>query len=441
MTGSNRRSSRIATFLFKPSRVPLWMLLLAFAHAATAAAQRPTTSGPPDSIMAMVGVYRAGVAHDIAIAPVRTPAGWMFLLADEQTDQVRLLAPTGRGAYAVGSEFTRPIPPEWTLRFTPETRPTALVIEGNGTEPPFTAKRIPFDAVPISFHNGATRLEGFLLRPSVRRSRLPLIALAHGSEDNDRYSFGPIPWVLASQGYAVLLYDKRGTGASTGDWRTAGVEEYADDLVAGIQAMSKRPEIDPARIAVLGTSEGCWVAPLAASRLAAIKAIAAICGGAGTKGDAYVYKMRRAAEADGKSAAAVDSVVRDAEQLVASSVRNAKTGASPTGFDRRLAYDPTQDWQRFKGPVLYMGGEADVLISGPDAALWFRRLFAEAGNVDVTIRLWPRTHHSLLLGVTGDPVEFQTLRGIKQLAPGYWDVLLHWLDVEVRSPHVRRAGS
>ena len=408
--------------------VPWLTLCLACALPAAGAAQLPAPSGPPDSVMALAGVFRAGKAHDITIVPFRTPAGWILLLADQQTDQLRLLAPAGKGVYTAGSEFTKPTPAEWTLRFTPPARPTELRIEGTGVR--FTAKRVPIETVPLSFHNGTTRLEGSLYRRAERGSRKPLIALAHGSEDNDRYSFGPIPWVLAAQGYAVLVYDKRGTGASTGDWSSAGLEEYADDLVAGIQAADKRPDIDATRIAVLGVSEGGWVAPLAASRSTAIKAIAAISGGARTKGDAYVYKVRRTAEASGRPAAAVDSTVQAAEQLVASSVRNAKAGGS--GFDRRLAYDPTQDWRRFKGPVLYMGGEVDVLESGPEAALWFRRLFAEAGNVDATIRLFPRAHHSLLLGVTGDPSEFRTMSGITQLAPGYWDVLLHWLEVEVR---------
>jgi len=409
-------------------------LLLACALTTTAAAQA-SASGPPDSTIAMTGVFRAGKAHDIAIAPFRTPAGWSLIMADVQSDQLRLLAPIGRNTYTAGRELARPTPTEWTLRFTAGKGLTELVIEESGTGQRFTAVRIPIEIVPVQFHNGGVQLEGSLYLPSVRHSRLPLVALAHGSEDNDRYSFGPIPFVLASQGYAVLAYDKRGTGASTGDWASAGLEEYADDLVAGIVAISRRTEIDTARIAVLGVSEGGWVAPIAASRSTAIKAVVAITGGARTKGDAYVYKMRREAEAGGPSAAAVDSVVRAAEETVASSVRRATTGQSPSGFDRRIAYDPTQDWRRFRGPVLYMGGEADVLESGMDAALWFRRLFAESGNVDATIRLWPRAHHSLLLGVTGDPSEFRSLRGITQLAPGYWDVLLHWLDVHVRSAH------
>jgi pimeloyl-ACP methyl ester carboxylesterase len=287
--------------------------------------------------------------------------------------------------------------------------------------------------VPVSFANGGILLKGFVYRPKNSTRDLPLIALAHGSEESDRYSFGPIPLVLASRGFAVLAYDKRGTGLSSGDWKSVGLEEYADDLVAGIRASIAGGGIDTSRIAVLGLSEGGWVAPLASSRFPTISAIAAISGGARTKGDAYVHKVRRASEASGASPAGVDSTARVAQQFVQAATERVRLGKSPTGLDRRLAYDPTKHWRQFKGPILYMGGEADVLESGPLAADWFRQVSVETGNPDVTIRLWPRTHHSLILGVTGEPSEFQTFRGIKQLAPGYWDVLIGWLDRYVRA--------
>jgi hypothetical protein len=113
----------------------------------------------------MTGVFRAGRAHDIAIAPFRTPAGWMLLMADEQSDQLRLLAPGGKNIYTAGAELARPTPPAWTLRFTPETRPTELVIEESGTGLRFAAKRTPIGMEPISFQNGAIRLEGSLFPP------------------------------------------------------------------------------------------------------------------------------------------------------------------------------------------------------------------------------------------------------------------------------------
>jgi pimeloyl-ACP methyl ester carboxylesterase len=357
----------------------------------------------------------------------------MLMMADVLTDDLRFLTTAGADAFTAGPETVRPTPVASQIGAVRNgVTIQRLTVKNEGMSALVVARRIPIDALPVAFANGQVRLKGFVYRPRSAKRKLPLIALAHGSEDNDRYSFGAIPLVLAANGFAVLAYDKRGTGESTGDWRPVGLEELADDLVAGIRAVSGRRDIDASRIVVLGVSEGAWVAPLATSRFTGIKAIAALSGGARTKGDAYIYKTRRREQAAGRSAAAVDSTVKEAEQLIAASVRSASAGQSARGFDRRVAYDPSAHWRQFKGPVLYMGGEADVLESGPEAAQWFRRLFAESGNLDVTIRLWPRAHHSLLLGVTGEPSEFQTLRGIKQLAPGYWDVLLRWLSKSTR---------
>ena len=398
---------------------------------AQARTQSKPPPGPPDTLLAYTGVFRIGAAHDVAIAPFRAGPTWMLLLADTQSDALRFLTPAGADTLTAGPEVIAPTPVEWTVTAHRSAGAVAAIaMRCARTSATFEGRRVPLDVVPVSIANGSVRLEGSLHRPRGRRGRLPLIALAHGSEEADRYGFGPIPLVLAANGFAVLAYDKRGCGASTGDWSSAGIDELADDLVAAIRAVSQRPDVDPSRIAVLGTSEGGWVAASASSRLRAIRAIVAISGGARTKADAYVHKIRREREAAHASPAAVDSAVEEAEALVAASADRVRRGTA-TGFDRRLSYDPTGDWRAFRGPVLCMGGEADVLDSGPAAADWFGRLFERAGNSDATIRLWPRAHHSLLLGVTGDPSEFRTLRGIQQLAPGYWDVLLRWLDVHL----------
>jgi len=409
-------------------------LTISLTMASAVRGQRAASSVPPDTLLAYTGVFRMGAAHDIAIAPFRTPSGWMLLLADVQTDALRFLTPTGRDSFTTGSET---LPSTVIESRISAVRDGAVIrsmtVKAEGATTSAIARRIGVDVLPITFTSGPIRINGFVYRPSGARRKLPLVALAHGSEDSDRYSFGPIPLVLAAQGFAVFAYDKRGTGSSTGEWGPAGLEELADDLVAGIRAVQKRPDIDPARIAVLGVSEGGWVAPIVASLLPGIKAIAAISGGARTKGDAYIHKIRREQHAASASVAASDSAIRDAEMLIAESARRVAARDSARGFDKRVSFDPTELWRRYRGPVLYMGGEADVLESGPAAAEWFSRLAAESGNPDVTVRLWPRAHHSLLLGVTGEPSEFRTLRGIKQLAPGYWDVLLRWLTEHLGS--------
>jgi hypothetical protein len=74
-----------------------------------------------------------------------------------------------------------------------------------------------------------------------------------------------------------------------------------------------------------------------------------------------------------------------------------------------------------------MAGADDVLEPAARSTAWVERTLHEAGNLDVTVKLFPRGHHSLLLGVTGTPSEFATMRGISQLVPGYWEVLTGWL--------------
>jgi dipeptidyl aminopeptidase/acylaminoacyl peptidase len=290
------------------------------------------------------------------------------------------------------------------------------------------ARRVALRAVPVAFTNGGVRLLGtLLLPPGSHRGPYPAIVFAHGSEDNDRHSFGPVPYVLAGHGYAALVFDKRGTGQSSGSWREAGLEPLADDVAAAVRLLGARSEVDPRRIGIVGFSEGGWVAPLAAARTPLVRFIATISGGGLTKGDAYVHKNRRLAEEAGLTGRALDSAVAAAETTIAESRERVRGARSPSGFDRRVTYDPADDWRRFRGPVLAMAGADDVLEPAARSTAWLERTLREAGNLDVTVKLFPRGHHSLLLGVTGTPSEFATMRGISQLVPGYWEVLTGWL--------------
>jgi dipeptidyl aminopeptidase/acylaminoacyl peptidase len=288
-----------------------------------------------------------------------------------------------------------------------------------------TARRVPFRVRPARFADDDVVLEGTLYVPASPGPH-PAVALAHGSEDNDRHSFGPVPFALVSRGFAVLVYDKRGTGRSTGSWRTVGVEPLAQDLAAGIAWLQKQPGIDPRRIGVYGTSEGGWVAAAAGAGTPGLAFVVTASGGARTKADAYLHKVRRQLEDTLLSPSARDSAVRATVAFLDSS-RARASRADASGFERRLAFDPTEDWRRVTAPVLHLEGEFDVLQSGAAAAAWYEALHRRAGHTDATTKLFPKAHHSLLQGVTGTAAEFDSAEGISQMATGYWDVLLGWL--------------
>ena len=84
---------------------------------------------------------------------------------------------------------------------------------------------------------------------------------------------GALARALAGAGLVTLTYDKRGVGASPGDWRTAGLGDSTDDARAALTALRARPEVDTSRVVVLGHSEGA----IHAGRLGADASAVLVC--------------------------------------------------------------------------------------------------------------------------------------------------------------------
>jgi len=173
--------------------------------------------------------------------------------------------------------------------------------EGEGS---FSLRRVasvplPYKSEAVSFHNGGVTLSGTLLIPRTDGPR-PAIILVHGSLAETRW--GTIMFFadrLARRGIAALVYDKRGTGASTGDWKTATYEELADDALAGIHLLQRRKDIHVDRIGAFGHSEGGAVVAIMAARS---KDVAFIISADGTTGPSYkqdLFRVRKIVESNG----------------------------------------------------------------------------------------------------------------------------------------------
>ncbi len=93
----------------------------------------------------------------------------------------------------------------------------------------------------------------------------PAVLLLNGSGRLDRdantgrlrMELGPpLAAALAKEGIATLRYDRRGVGATSGDWRATGFADNRNDAAAALRALAGRPEIRADAIGVVGHSEG-----------------------------------------------------------------------------------------------------------------------------------------------------------------------------------------
>lgn len=119
----------------------------------------------------------------------------------------------------------------------------------------------------VSYANGGVALAATALLPA-GPGPFPGVVIVHGSGSSDRAN----PWTsayataLVERGVAVLHPDKRGSGASGGDWREATFADLAGDALAGVGALGEHPRVDGARVGLIGFSQGGHIVPLAATR-------------------------------------------------------------------------------------------------------------------------------------------------------------------------------
>jgi pimeloyl-ACP methyl ester carboxylesterase len=123
-------------------------------------------------------------------------------------------------------------------------------------------------AQDIRFTNGDARLAGTVYLPEGGGDRLPAVVALHSALAATRSAgiFRHLREGLPAIGFAVLIYDRRGSGASSGNLKGSDYETLAHDAIAGQNAMAKLPRIDPTKIGFWGLSQGGWLAVLAAER-------------------------------------------------------------------------------------------------------------------------------------------------------------------------------
>ena len=163
----------------------------------------------------------------------------------------------------------------------------ALLAAGCGSDDtpsgPTTAPVTP--GTSDTFPSGDIRLAYTLDLPA-GAGPFPAIVMGHGSGEATRQQQASLALGFVQAGFAVLRYDKRGVGGSGGVYEVAGnvanservFPILAGDMLAGVEFLKTRSEIDPARIGLFGVSQAGWIIPLAASRSADVKFMILVVG-------------------------------------------------------------------------------------------------------------------------------------------------------------------
>jgi uncharacterized protein len=126
--------------------------------------------------------------------------------------------------------------------------------------------RIAFDVIETTFEGDGVKLAGRLVLPK-GGGRTPIVVLIHGSETDSARDWYPLQRLLPSEGVGAFVYDKRGTGGSGGKY-TQDFSVLANDAMAAMREARRLAGARAGRVGYLGTSQGGWVAPLAATRAA-----------------------------------------------------------------------------------------------------------------------------------------------------------------------------
>ena len=168
-------------------------------------------------------------------------------------------------------------------------------------------ERLP---APVSFVNGAVRLSGVVLKPD-GVGPFPAVVFVHGSGPStwDRPAWRAHANAFTRGGFAVLVYDKRGSGQSTGLLATSDYDDLAADVAAAVRYLRTRSDIRGDGIGLLSRSEGGWVAPLAAVADTAIRFVIMSSGAAVGPYAQTVYATGHALRAAGASPQDIEAAV------------------------------------------------------------------------------------------------------------------------------------
>jgi len=371
-----------------------------------------------------------------------------------------------------------------------------LVIEGewkqSGGVFPLTVKRVdkaveilrpqepkkpyPYTEEELVYENkeaGITLAGTLTLPPGKGPSPVVLLITGSGPHDRNETIFNHRPFLvladyLTRQGIVVLRVDDRGVGKSTGDFFQATSEDFAFDVLAGIEYLKARKEINLNQIGLIGHSEGGLIAPMVAVKSPDV-AFIILMAGTGLTGEEILYlqgaliskamgvseeKIAKNRQTNEKICSFIkeetdEKIIKEwlRQRFVAGwekmSEEEKKAIGDPEEYLKAqlqclfspwvrffLTYDPKPTLMKVKCPVLAINGEKDLQIPPKENLSAIEEALKSGGNQDYTIKELPNLNHLFQTAQTGLPTEYAKIE--ETISPVALKIIGDWILEQIR---------
>jgi hypothetical protein len=286
-------------------------------------------------------------------------------------------------------------------------------------------------------------LAGTVSKPANATGKLPAVILVSGSDPTDRDEkvsgipiFGQIADALADAGFIVLRYDKRGVGQSGGRAESARLEHFAEDARAAVKTISDRKDVDRKRLALIGHSEGGWIALMAAkdNRVAAVGLVSTVAV-SGRELNLYqvTHGLERSTRSESERQATID-LQKQIQQAVVTGLgwekinvpESVRRQAETPYFQSFLTFDPAKLIKDVGQPLLIVQGELDTQVPPANAEKLETLAKARKKPGPVKVVKIPGINHLLVPANTGEVDEYARLTD-RHVSPAVTTELINWL--------------
>ena len=290
-----------------------------------------------------------------------------------------------------------------------------------------------FGAITANVQELSFQVKGFRivgdLRTPLTGDEHPVIIMLHGSGNATRHGavpFEPLIEIFLRQGFAVLSWDKPGSGASTGEFESGyTLTGRAEILVEAVKLLANNPKIRSSSIGLWGISQAGWVMPIALNKSGNISFMIVVSGGGEDGIEQQAYLVSQVVACEGGSIEQVENTDFYWSQMAKASNYNDSREAAeilvnipgvteysgltvseedewnPWPREIDAFFNPMDVIRQTTIPVLVFFGELDKNIDPVQGARAYETSLQEAGNKNYLVKVIENVGHILTPATTG----------------------------------------